>query len=178
MHRFILLIVFLLLFNAVKSQSGLYAGGGLVYSFTQLEKVNYVIDRYNNTRPYLTQKMGYLSNLFGPSLTFGSQLGENSKYSLNLEYGSYGNSISSKWMKNGINLNSTDLKLNQQVLSLSFGAFPERDDILKVGLGFSLTYGRYSFKVRSNEYNFTSTQKYTLVAAYHSLGFPVLYRFS
>lgn len=157
-----------------QAQVGLYAGAGYNFSLVNYGKVNFVIDRYNEARPYLTAKLPHFKTLHGPAILFGSKLGKNSKYSVNLDYGNYGNTVSANWSDPNGSFQSTYLKINHQIYSLTFGIFPEINEILKFGFGFSVFYGKYKFSVKSPEYAYSNTSSFTDIAEYDAVGLAPL----
>jgi hypothetical protein len=177
MIRWIAPVLLSLFSVSLHAQAGLYVGGGYNLSFTNYKTVNSIIARYNETRPGLSKKMDRFNLLHGPAILFGVQMGKDSKYAANFDFGHYGNVVSSSYTNASGQINTTDLQLKTDMFSLSFGAFPEVWDKLKFGFGLSLFYGHYQFSLRSSEYAYTNPSTFTPVAEYSALGVAPMMQF-
>jgi hypothetical protein len=177
MFRLIILISFVLSSISLHAQAGLYVGGGYNLSFTNYKTVSSIIGRYNETRLGLSKKMDRFNLLHGPAILFGVQMGKDSKYAANFDFGHYGNIVSSNYTDANGQLFTTDLQLKTDMFSLSFGAFPEVWDKLKFGFGLSLFYGHYQFNLRSSEYVYANPETFTPIAEYSALGVAPMMQF-
>ncbi|NTW33737.1 MAG: hypothetical protein HGB12_14145 [Bacteroidetes bacterium] len=112
---FILLQVFSI--NYVNSQSFGYFSGGYNRAYTNLKNLNYVIDRYNETRTWLSSKMENITYLDGISFNSGGG-GKKSFFDMSWSNRSV---IKIAQGDNGSGMGERELKLRMNSFSFSEG---------------------------------------------------------
>jgi hypothetical protein len=65
MKKILLSIYLVFAISTVNFGQGMFLEGGFGMQFTKPDGLNYVVDRYNETRPYLTEEMKQFNNLDG-----------------------------------------------------------------------------------------------------------------
>ena len=127
--------------------SGIYLGAGYNLSFANNKGLNYFIDRYNQTRPYLDVRMDQIHLLQGPdfSLDFVASF-------LLFDFhwtGRHANVYSQATDAGGV-LNQRDLKVRGNTFDVDFGFRAVRLGPVHPFLGFGASFG--SDKVFSRVY--------------------------
>lgn len=72
MNRRLLSMMVLIMSLSMLTQAQVYIYGGYGTSYPRLDNLNYVLERYNDTRNYLTSEMEPFRSLNGFSMTFGT----------------------------------------------------------------------------------------------------------
>lgn len=75
MKKIFLGIAFLFVTSMTSFGQGMFLEGGYGMQFTKPDGLNYVVDRYNETRPYLTEEMKHFNNLNGFNYGFLAVVG-------------------------------------------------------------------------------------------------------
>lgn len=148
--RLFLTLVFLFSVSALCAQrpeNSVYMAGGYNIQSPSVAPLDYVIDRYNETRNFLTDKMDKVSIMSGPAFTFGFNMGEENSFfilELGLTLGSSG-ALSSQGTVNGVS-QKRDLKLTSYFVSFGVGYITSSDGSFEYGGALYFEIGGFKVK--------------------------------
>ena len=141
---------------AQRPENRMYMAGGYNYQLASGGPLDYVIDRYNQTRSYLTDEMDKVNHMSGVAFSFGFGMGEDVEFLL-LEMGlTLGGSgtLSASGPVNGVQ-QVRDLKVKSFLINTGFAYLIQTEQKFEYGIGLFVDYG--SFKVRTRTYNANQT---------------------
>lgn len=138
--------------DAQESQNYFYFAGGYNFSFPSASDLNYVIDRYNATRNYLTKKMDHVNSLMGPAFSLGVGLKDRDNTLLIEAGATFRNSgkLSAEGVVSGVT-GHRDLKVTSTIINLGLGYLFSSSKSFEYGLALFTDIG--SFSVKSRTYN-------------------------
>lgn len=129
-------------------QVNLYLGAGYNAGFPPLKGFNHVYERFNETHTDLGQKLGPMKAISGPTISGGLLLGE---VVVNLDASFVRGIASASLPATYAERRETTHRLKGQYISLGFGTFPEKGDVVNFGMGIELKYGSLQSSLRSAE---------------------------
>ena len=141
---------------AQRPENRMYMAGGFNYQFAMAPPLDYIIDRFNDTRIYPTESMDKLNHMSGAAFAFGFGLGEDEEFILlemGLTLGGSG-SLSSERLENGV-LKKQDLKVTSFLINTGFAYLLQTEQKFEYGIGLFIDYG--GFRVRTRTYNSNQT---------------------
>jgi hypothetical protein len=151
-----IIVAFLLLFAstafAQRPENRIYMAGGFNYQIASAAPLDYVIDRYNETRNYLTDEMDKVNHMSGAAFSFGFGMGEDVDFLLfemGLTLGGSG-TLTSEGVVNGVR-QSRDLKVTSFYINTGFAYLIQTEQKFEYGIGLFVDYG--GFRVRTRTYN-------------------------
>lgn len=138
-------------------------GVGVQTAFIGQKATNLIIDRYNETRPWLSNKMGRLRPASGMAYSFGWDAGT---WAVELGYNQYRATTGSKGIAPGTGIEgSRDLKIKSNSIYLinhvDFASIFEETGDFGYGLSLGLNFGEGNYLTRVNNESFeeiTNTQ--------------------
>lgn len=140
-------LIFVIQCNEVKSQG--YVNFGYNAGFpTGLDSLNFVIDRYNTTRPYLTETMGKINYLDGFTITGGLLF---DFFFLEFGYAAGIQRRSAEGIDNTNSLIRRELKVTAHNFDMGFGLSLVDEDKGGVLLGGNVNLGGFLIKTRYAE---------------------------
>jgi hypothetical protein len=159
--RRIFLLVFLLGFSqSVSAQVNFFASGGYQANYSGLDRLNFVIGRFNETRSTIVDPMEEIHSLSGLSATAG--IG-GSNIALLVQYKRYDNNVKGTWLDNG-DRQTTALKLEANDYGVAFGAVPGIGNRITFGMGLEINFLDASISSKSsNERHFQQINRYVIL---------------
>ncbi len=135
-----------------KSDRYFYVAGGYNFLFPSASDLNYVIDRYNATRSYLTKKMDHVGTVSGPAFALGIGLINNDNTLLIEGGATFRNSgkLSAEGVVSGVT-GHRDLKITSTIINFGLGYLFGAGKKFEYGIAMFTDIG--SFKVKSRTYN-------------------------
>ncbi|MBX7042901.1 MAG: hypothetical protein K1X85_08360 [Ignavibacteria bacterium] len=153
----LMLLFFAAAANAQRPENSVYMAGGYSFQTVTADPMNYIIDRYNETRDYLTEEMGDMSFSSGPAFSFGFGMGEDEDFILleiGLTLGSTGNKTASGPV-DGVS-KTRDVKISSYYINTGFAYLLQNENKFEYGLGLYIDYG--GFRVKTRLYNSNSSK--------------------
>ena len=152
----ILFTLFILTFfenaNSQNLDNQLYFTGGYNFNFPNASSVNFIIDRYNDTRSYLTTKMDNINSMTGFDLSVGGVLND-----MILEAGLTFKSSGVKYAEGTVSgiPYRRDFKVSNFFVDLGIGYLMESKSPVKFGFGLFTDIGSFTYKTRVYNVNET-----------------------
>lgn len=142
--------------HAQRPEDKTYMAGGFNYQLASAAPLDYIIDRFNQTRTNLIDEMDKVNHMSGAVFAFGFGWGEDEKFILlemGLTLGGSG-SLSSERLENGV-LKKQDLKVTSFLINTGFAYLIQTEKKFEYGAGLFIDYG--GFRVRTRTYNSNQT---------------------
>lgn len=114
----------------------------------EFDNLNFIIDRYNETRDYLDLEMKNVTYLDGKSYSIGERFGN---YEFAVGYTGAGNKVKAEGYNNSGLFIQRQVKVKTSVFNLSFSCDIMQMKNGSIQLGFGLQYGRFKVKTRVEE---------------------------
>lgn len=153
--------VFMLLVSipaiAQRPENSVYMAGGYSFQFVTADPMNYIIQRYNETRDFLTEDMGDINFSSGAAFSFGFGMGEDEDFLLfeiGLTLGSTGPK-SAVGPVDGVS-KTRDVKLASYYINTGFAYLLQNENKFEYGLGLFIDYG--AFRAKTRIYNTNSSK--------------------
>ncbi len=130
----------------------MYMAGGFNYQFATAPPLDFIIDRYNDTRDYLTDDLDKLNHMSGAAFSYGFGMGEDVDFLLfeiGLTIGGSG-PLTSEGIVNGVK-QKRDLKVSSYYINTGFAYLIQTEQKFEYGIGMFIDYG--GFRVRTRTYN-------------------------
>ncbi len=153
MTKGILLATLLFITSSVFAQrpeNRMYMAGGFNYQLASGGPLDYVIDRYNQTRDYLTDEMDKVDHMSGAAFSFGFGMGEDVDFLLfeiGLTIGGSG-SLSAEGPVNGVQ-QVRDLKVKSFLINTGFAYLIQTEQKFEYGIGLFVDYGGFNVRTRT-----------------------------
>jgi hypothetical protein len=145
MKKFLIVIFISGLFGVCKAQDAMVTVGlGYNMMFTGAKALNVVIDRYNETRPFLSKEMGHVYFMDGISFNSSATIGV---IMFDFNYNKKVSVVSAQG-DNGYGLMQRDLKIKNGNIGIGLGVHVFEMNPA-VAVGFSADIGMLTFKTRS-----------------------------
>jgi len=145
MKKYLLSICLVIIVSFVYSQSGMVSTGiGYNASFVNPKAANVVIDRYNETRPWLTEEMNHIRFMDGLSWNGTATIGF---ILFDLNYNRRVAVVSAKG-DSGYGMMQRDIKIKDGSFGIGLGINVIESNPT-IGLGFDADFGLLTFKSRS-----------------------------
>lgn len=156
------ILTFLLLFislNKTFSQEldlKFYVTGGYNFNFPNASSVNYIINRYNDTRNYLTTQMGEINTLSGTDFSAGILL-EGNNSALLIEAGLTFKNSGVKYAEGTVSGDSfrRDFKIYNTLFNFGAGYMLNYKKPVDIGLGLFVDFGSFTYDTRIYKTNET-----------------------
>ncbi len=148
MKKILFYLLTLAAFNIANSQDleeKLYLTGGYNFNFPNASSVNFIIDRYNETRSYLSTKMDNVNTMSGLDFSFGGVIN-----SMILEAGVTFNNSGVKYAQgtvSGVEA-KREFKVYNFFANLGIGYLVQTKSPFDYGFGLFLDIGSFSYETR------------------------------
>lgn len=143
-------------------QVNVFVSGGYQGNYMQLKPLNFVINRFNDTRTDLSQPMGNIEFLNGPGISLG--IGGGNMAAIG-HYKRYDKVQQGSWREGGNKL-TTSLKLEANDYGIAFGAVPGIGNSITFGMGLEITFLDLTISAETPH-----AEGYEVVEQYLKLGF-------
>jgi len=126
-----------------------------------LDSLNFIIDRYNDTRSYLDEEMKHVTYSDGMSMSFGSMI-KGTGIFFGIGYTGAGKKIFAEGTDNSSKLIRRELKVKSRIFDIDLGFSIMNTDNLKILLGTSYSFGSFVVKGRVAEESAIRKEKWEL----------------
>ena len=159
MKKILLLFFIFLSLNSSFSQdinTKFYITGGYTFNFPNASSVNFIIDRYNNTRNYLTKKMDNINTLSGTDFSAGAILDLDESAML-IEGGVTFKNSGTKYAEGTVSGENfqRDFKVYNFLVDIGFGYLFNYNKPLDYGIGMFVDFGSFTYDTRIYKTNET-----------------------
>jgi hypothetical protein len=168
MKRIAVIFLFLLIqCSVVNSQSQYWLGFGFNMSrFNMKNGLNYVIDRYNDTRPFLSDEMHHVHYADGLAFSMGTNV---DRFMIDFGYNGKIKTVSAKGNYGAGNM-QRDIRFKNKVYSIGMGYAFANTRNASIVFGCSFDFGRLKIDTRVDETNKIEDAKYSSIINDLSVG--------
>jgi len=144
------------------SQNFMYLGGGMNFSFINIESLNFVVDRYNETRTdcsvfCLTETMNSIDNFLGGAASIGYVT--RSGFTYEFTWAGRNRKTSATGVFYTGNAATRDVKIRDNSYNLGFGYTGFLEQVIRFGFLVSYDFGSFREFTRVSQDDFELVQK-------------------